>query len=85
MWLLDSRVFGCCREKLRFPSGTATANVIRTLFNIDPDEPAEVVATMRASNDPAVQVRLPVLSERSRNVSDGNAAKVRTHGPSLVC
>lgn len=31
------------REALRFPSGTATANVIRTLFGIQPDAvPAEV-------------------------------------------
>lgn len=35
------------REKLRFPSGTATAQIIRTLFGIDADEPAEAVANMR--------------------------------------
>lgn len=49
---------GClpCREKLRFPSGTATANVIRTLFGIPQDEPPEAVAAMRTANDPANQV-----------------------------
>lgn len=38
---------GACREQLRFPSGTATAQIIRTLFGIDPSKPSEEVATER--------------------------------------
>lgn len=42
------------REALRFPSGTATANVIRTLFGIPPDAAAaEVAAVERRPGDPA--------------------------------
>lgn len=55
------------REKLRFPSGTATAQIIRTLFGIDPDEPLEAVANMRTGAGPTartatVQVPPPPLS-----------------------
>ena len=55
---------GLRREKLRFPSGTATAQIIRTLFGIDPNEPAEAVANMRTGAGPTahtatVRVRPP--------------------------
>lgn len=44
------------REKLRFPSGTATAQIIRTLFGIDADEPADAVANMRTGIGGPVEI-----------------------------
>jgi hypothetical protein len=67
-----------CREKLRFPSGTATANVIRTLFGIPQDEPPEAVAAMRTANDPANQVL--ALSAPGCRSSCGIVSSMRQQG-----
>jgi len=54
------------REKLRFPSGTATAQIIRTLFGIDADEPAEAVANMRTGiGGPVEHGRAMTVQERA--------------------
>ena len=55
-----------CREALRFPSGTATANVIRTLFGIPPDADPAAVADAEHVPGEAVATPQPVRTRPLR-------------------
>ncbi len=56
----------------RFPSGTATANVIRTLFGVPRELPRQVVAEVeQAAGGPAARQLLPTLQPAAQHAAPG--------------